>query len=98
QQSARPVDVTWRPSTDSVFLVTIQVEALDRHRLLSDIIRVLYDERVSILSATVTTNPDRVATSRFTVEFGSPMHLEHVLSAVGGSDGVYDASRLSSAS
>src|SRR5205814_5307840 len=31
----RLVEVEWAPSTDSVFLVAIQVEALDRHRLLS---------------------------------------------------------------
>ncbi len=38
------------PSPSSVFLVAIQVEALDRHRLLSDVTRVLADEKVNILS------------------------------------------------
>jgi GTP pyrophosphokinase len=38
-------------SPGSVFLVAIQVEALDRHRLLSDITKVLADEKVNILSA-----------------------------------------------
>ncbi len=68
QQAERLVDVEWAPSTDSVFVVSIQVEALDRHGLLSDVSRVLSDERVSILSATVSTNRDRVAVSRFTFE------------------------------
>src|SRR6476661_1100542 len=35
QQSERIIDVQWAPSPSSVFLVAIQVEALDRHRLLS---------------------------------------------------------------
>ena len=68
----RLVEVEWAPSTDSVFLVAIQVEALDRHRLLSDVTRVLSDERVSILSASVTTTRDRVAVSRFTFEPATP--------------------------
>ena len=43
----------WSVSPGSVFLVAIQVEALDRHRLLSDITKVLADEKVNILSASV---------------------------------------------
>ena len=68
QQSERIIEVLWAPSPTSVFLVAIQVEALDRHRLLSDVTRVLADERVNILSASVTTSDDRVAVSRFTFE------------------------------
>ena len=58
---------------------SIQVEALDRHRLLSDVTRVLSDERVNILSASVTTTRDRVAVSRFTFEMAEPKHLGHLL-------------------
>jgi (p)ppGpp synthase/HD superfamily hydrolase len=47
----------------STFLVNIQVEALDRARLLSDVTRVLSDAHVNILSASVTTTRDRVAKS-----------------------------------
>ena len=52
----RLVEVAWAPSASSVFLVAIQVEALDRHRLLSDVTKVLADEKVNILSASVTTS------------------------------------------
>ena len=76
------VEVEWAPSASSVFLVAIQVEALDRTRLLSDVTRVLSDQHVNILSATVTTSRDRVAFSRFTFEMGDPEHLRHVLRAV----------------
>ncbi|EUA32660.1 ACT domain protein [Mycobacterium xenopi 4042] len=75
QQSERIIEVHWAPSPSSVFLVAIQVEALDRHRLLSDITRALSDEKVNILSASVTTSNDRVAISRFTFEMGDPKHL-----------------------
>ncbi|MGP3941479.1 RelA/SpoT family protein, partial [Streptomyces sp. 6N106] len=90
QQPERILDVEWAPTQSSVFLVAIQVEALDRSRLLSDVTRVLSDQHVNILSAAVQTSRDRVATSRFTFEMGDPKHLGHVLKAVRGVEGVYD--------
>jgi guanosine-3',5'-bis(diphosphate) 3'-pyrophosphohydrolase len=93
----RLVEVHWAPSASSVFLVAIQVEALDRHRLLSDVTKVLADERVNILSASVTTSKDRVAVSRFSFEMGDPKHLGHVLKAVRNIEGVYDVYRVTSA-
>jgi GTP diphosphokinase / guanosine-3',5'-bis(diphosphate) 3'-diphosphatase len=95
-QRERMVDVHWAPTDGSVFLVAIQVEALDRTRLLSDVTRVLSDQHVNILSATVTTTRDRVAFSRFTFEMGDPKHLGHVLRAVRAIDGVYDVYRVTS--
>jgi GTP pyrophosphokinase len=97
-RAERLVDVAWSVSPGSVFLVAIQVEALDRHRLLSDITKVLADEKVNILSASVATSRDRVAISRFTFEMGDPKHLGHVLRAVRNVEGVYDVYRVTSAS
>ena len=97
-QPERLVEVEWAPSENSVFLVAIQVEALDRHRLLSDITKILADEKVNILSASVTTSRDRVAISRFSFEMGDPKHLGHVLNAVRKVEGVYDVYRVTSAS
>ncbi len=97
EQSERIIEVQWAPSPSSVFLVAIQVEALDRHRLLSDVTRVLADEKVNILSASVTTSNDRVAISRFTFEMGDPKHLGHVLNVVRNVEGVYDVYRVTSA-
>ena len=93
----RLVDVAWSVSPASVFLVAIQVEALDRHRLLSDVTKVLADEKVNILSASVQTSRDRVAVSRFTFEMGDPKHLGHLLRAVRNVEGVYDVYRVTSA-
>ncbi|HZU48251.1 MAG TPA: RelA/SpoT family protein [Mycobacterium sp.] len=97
QQSERIIEVHWAPSPSSVFLVAIQVEALDRHRLLSDVTRALADEKVNILSASVTTSNDRVAISRFTFEMGDPKHLGHLLDVVRNVEGVYDVYRVTSA-
>ena len=94
----RLVGVHWASSSTALFMVAIQAEALDRHRLLSDITKVLADEKVNILSASVTTSRDRVAVSRFTFEMGDPKHLGHVLKAVRHVEGVYDVYRVTSAS
>ncbi len=92
----RLVEVEWAPTSASVFLVAIQVEALDRSRLLADVTRVLSDAHVNILSAAVSTSRDRVALSKFTFEMGDPKHLGHLLRAVRGVEGVYDAYRVTS--
>jgi len=95
-QKERLVEVTWKATSASTFLVAIQVEALDRHKLLADVTKALSEERVNILSATVTTTRDRVAVSRFSFEMADPKHLGHLLSAVRRVDGVYDAYRVTS--
>jgi GTP pyrophosphokinase len=95
-QPDRLIEVEWAPTSGSVFLVAIQVEALDRTRLLSDVTRVLSDAHVNILSASVTTSRDRVAFSRFTFEMGDTKHLGHLLRLVRNVEGVYDAYRITS--
>ncbi|HZD70120.1 MAG TPA: bifunctional (p)ppGpp synthetase/guanosine-3',5'-bis(diphosphate) 3'-pyrophosphohydrolase [Actinomycetes bacterium] len=90
----RMIEVGWDTSGPSVFAVTIQVEALDRTKLLRDITEVLSDHHVNIVSATVATGRDRIATLRFTFELADISHLAHVLSSVKRVDGVYDAFRV----
>jgi len=95
-QTDRVVEVSWKPTAGSMFLVAIQVEALDRHKLLADITRALSEERVNILSATVTTTRDRIAVSRFSFEMADPKHLGHLLNAVRNVEGVMDCYRVTS--
>jgi GTP pyrophosphokinase len=97
EQPERLVDVEWAPSVGATFVVSIEVEALDRHGLLSDITRVLSEERVSILSANVSTNRDRVATSRFTFEMAEAKHLDHLLRTIRTVGGVYNVYRVQTA-
>ncbi|WP_421733845.1 RelA/SpoT family protein [Cellulomonas sp.] len=93
----RMVDVEWSHTSSSMFLVQIQVEALDRSRLLSDVTRVLSDSHVNILSASVSTSRDRVALSRFVFEMAEPSHLASVLAAVRKVEGVFDVYRITGA-
>ena len=93
-QPDRMIEVEWAPSSASVFLVQLQVEALDRNRLLSDVTRVLSDQHVNILSAGLSTSKDRICKARFTFETADPTHLDHVLRAVRQVAGVFDVYRV----
>lgn len=95
REPERIIDVEWAPSSKSVFLVQIQIEALDRAGLLSDVTRVLSEHHVNILSANVSTSTDRLAVSRFVFEMGDTTHLDRVLNAVRRIDAVYDVYRVS---
>ena len=92
-QLDRVVTVNWRAGAASVFLVNIQVEALDRASLLADVTRTLSEQHVNILSASVSTSKDRTAFSRFTFEMADATHLDSVLGAVRNIEGVYDVYR-----
>jgi GTP pyrophosphokinase len=93
-QGDRMVGVRWNTTAKSLFMVNIQVEALDRAGLLSDITRTLSEQHVNILNASVNTAKDRTALSRFTFEMADALHLDAVLAAVRGVEGVYDVYRI----
>ena len=95
-QPERVIDVQWT-STKGLFMVKIQVEALDRPHLLSDVTRVLSDHGVNIISGSISTGSDRVATSQFSFEMADPQHLTTVLAAVRKIDGVFDVYRITGA-
>ena len=93
-QGDRMVGVKWNLSAKSTFLVNIQVEALDRARLLSDVTKALSDQHVNILSASVVTNKDQTAICKFSFEMADASHLDAVLSSVRLIEGVYDVDRI----
>ena len=93
----RMVEVEWMTESRGVFTVQIQIEALDRSGLLSDVTRVLSENHVNILSASVSTRKDRVALSRFVFEMADPSHLEHLLKQVRRIEAVYDVYRVNNA-
>jgi GTP pyrophosphokinase len=93
-QGDRVVKVKWNMLAKSAFLVNIQGEALDRNRLLSDITKILSDQHVNILNASVITHKDQTAISRFTFEMADASHLDLVLAAVKNVEGVYDVNRV----
>ena len=94
KEQERIVETTWPESATGIYLVNIQVEALDRNGLLSDVTRTLSEHHVNILSASVSTSRDRIAFSRFAFEMADPKHLGSVLAAVKNIAGVYDVYRV----
>lgn len=90
----RIVEVSWAPDVSSGYLVSIQVEALDRPGTLADITRTLADQQVNITSAAVNVTKDHLAKIRLTFESSDPVHLHHVMATIRKVSGVYDAYRL----
>ncbi|GAA2008648.1 bifunctional (p)ppGpp synthetase/guanosine-3',5'-bis(diphosphate) 3'-pyrophosphohydrolase [Brevibacterium samyangense] len=94
REPERIVEVSWADNAIGVYLVQIQVEALDRPGLLSDITKVLSENHVNILSASVATSKARVAQSRFVFEMSDAKQLGTVIGAVRKVDGVFDVYRI----
>jgi len=94
REAERVIEVSWAAGKPTSFAVSIQVEALDRQKLLRDVATVLADQRVNILAASTHTGRDRIANLRFTFELADAAHLSSILSAVKRVDGVFDAYRL----
>ena len=93
-QPERLIDVTWKAGKPTSFVVAVQVEALDRTRLLSDVATVLSDHHVNILSATSAVGRDRTTILRFTFELADITHLTEILGAVKKVENVYEAFRV----
>jgi GTP pyrophosphokinase len=94
REPERILEVSWRPGRSTSFVVSIQVEALDRKRLLSDVATVLSDHHVNILSASSAVGGDRITKLRFVFGLADITHLSSVLQAVKKVDSVFDAYRV----
>lgn len=89
----RMVAVSWTGNSGT-FLVKIQVEALDRGHLLTDVTKVLADMGANIISGKVSAGDDRVALCQFTFEIAAPSYLSRILSELRKVDGVFDVYRI----
>jgi guanosine-3',5'-bis(diphosphate) 3'-pyrophosphohydrolase len=93
-QGDRFIEVTWRGGKGTSFAVAIQVEALDRKKLLGDVATALSEQQINILSASSTVGKDRIAKLQFTFEMADINHLAGVLKTVKKVDSVFDAYRV----
>ncbi|WP_288819882.1 bifunctional (p)ppGpp synthetase/guanosine-3',5'-bis(diphosphate) 3'-pyrophosphohydrolase [uncultured Corynebacterium sp.] len=97
QEPERIIEVSWATdSSGAVFMVTVQIEALDRHGLLSEITRVFSDQKVSILSTSSHTSDDRVAVMRFSFEVSDTKQMGYIINILRGVEGVFDVYRITS--
>ena len=94
KEPERLIEVAWAEGKPTSFTVAVQVEALDRTRLLSDVATVLSDHHVNIVSATSAVGRDRITRLRFAFELADITHLSGILAAVKRVEGVFDAYRI----
>jgi guanosine-3',5'-bis(diphosphate) 3'-pyrophosphohydrolase len=92
--SERMSRVWWDTRQQGTFAATIQIEALDRTKLLRDVTAAISDQGIYIFSSSTRTRKDGVATLTFSFEFADPSHLEHVLQNIRRVDSVFDAYRV----
>jgi GTP diphosphokinase / guanosine-3',5'-bis(diphosphate) 3'-diphosphatase len=90
----RSVEVSWPSDASGAFVVWIQVEALDRARLLRDVTAVVSDTGANITASSTNTGEDRVAILKYEVELSDPSQLPRLLTDLRGVDGVFTAFRL----
>jgi GTP pyrophosphokinase len=90
----RLIEVEWDHDQPATFVVSIEIEALDRSNLLRDVAHTLSEHHVNILSCTSQTSSDRVAKFRFEFELADPGHLDSLVAALKRVDSVYDATRV----
>src|SRR3954452_8664103 len=93
-QADRVIEVEWDNDSPGNYTVSVEVEALDRSKLLRDIADTLSEHHVNIISCTSQTANDRIARLRFEFELADPGHLDSILAAVKRVNSVYEAARV----
>jgi guanosine-3',5'-bis(diphosphate) 3'-pyrophosphohydrolase len=94
-QGGRLIDVEWDSDTASdTFVVSIEVQALDRSKLLRDVSATLADHHLNILACTTHTGADRTSRMRFDFELADPSLLDSLITTLRRIDSVYDAYRV----
>jgi GTP pyrophosphokinase len=90
----RMIDVSWAPDRVGSFTIWVQVEALDRTRLLRDVTSAISDQGGNIVASSSATGRDRVAVLRYEIELSDPGQVPRLLDELRHVEGAYDAYRL----
>jgi GTP pyrophosphokinase len=94
ESGERLVEVSWAAERVGTFAVWVQVEALDRTRLLRDVTNVISDMGGNINASSSITGRDRVAVLRYEVELSDPSMVARLIADLRGVEGVFAAFRL----
>ena len=93
--SERLIEVEWNLEQPSIFQVEIQVEALDRTKLLRDITNVFAEYDINIVSSSANLKEKvGVMIARFVLEIGNLLLLDNLLASIKKIDSVFDAFRV----
>jgi guanosine-3',5'-bis(diphosphate) 3'-pyrophosphohydrolase len=89
----RFTEVFWEGEQTTAFVVEIQVDAWDRHRLLEDLSRVFSESGANIMEARCLSNPPMVK-NRFVVEVADTHSLKGAINRLRNTESVFDAYRV----
>jgi guanosine-3',5'-bis(diphosphate) 3'-pyrophosphohydrolase len=90
----RFTEVSWEGGPQqSSFVVELQIDAWDRHRLLEDISRIFSESGTNILEARCLSNPPMVK-NRFVIEVPDTHALKSAISKLRNTESVFDAYRV----
>jgi GTP pyrophosphokinase len=91
----RLIEVEWASNVaNAVFMVTLQIEGLDRTGLLSEVTRVVSEQKVPITATSTHVSEDRVAVCRFTFEVSDIKQLGYLMNQLRNVEGVFDVYRV----
>src|SRR5580693_2593981 len=89
----RFTSVSWEGDQTTAFVVEIQIDAWDRHRLLEDLSRVFSESGANILEARCLSTPPMVK-NRFVVEVADTHTLKGAVTRLRNIESVFDAYRV----
>jgi guanosine-3',5'-bis(diphosphate) 3'-pyrophosphohydrolase len=89
----RFTSVAWEGDQSTGFIVEIQVDAWDRHRLLEDLSRVFSESGANIVEARCLSTPPMVK-NRFVVEVADTHTLKGAITRLRNTESVFDAYRV----
>ena len=89
----RFTNVAWEGDRSTSFVVEIQIDAWDRHRLLEDLSRVFSESGANILEARCLSTPPMVK-NRFVVEVADTHTLKGAITRMRNIESVFDAYRV----
>ena len=92
----RIIDVYWNDNKKTTYSVDIEVYANDRKGLLADIIKVLGDNKCTIMAVTSRATREKIAITELTIEVENIEKLNCVLKALRKIDSVYEVKRKKS--
>ncbi|WCZ32615.1 RelA/SpoT family protein [Corynebacterium massiliense] len=96
EDTARMIDVQWDTGSGSqgAFAATLQLEAIDRQGLLSELTRIFSDQNLNVLSMQSNRGDDHIATMRFTFSVSDAKQLGALITTLRNTEGVFDVYRV----
>ncbi|MBQ9690577.1 MAG: bifunctional (p)ppGpp synthetase/guanosine-3',5'-bis(diphosphate) 3'-pyrophosphohydrolase, partial [Eggerthellaceae bacterium] len=96
RQDGRIIEVMWEEdrSLQTSYQVGVYIEALDRMNLLRDIINILSDTGVNVLTSNTVTHSDGVVEMRYLFQVSQVSNIERLMEALKGIEGVFDVHRM----